>query len=211
MISHTSIIVARYKENISWLQSLPDTHHVHVYNKFYQDINCLPNVGRESHTYLHHIIQNYNNLSQYNIFCQGNPIEHCPNFIHILSSDFKKEANQLSDGFYSLSAIVKEGPYANVDYRHPCGLPMFYLLQLMFDINMGPKDTYQTMYGGQFIVEKSNILFRPIAFYKMLYTILSFDTNPIEGFFMERLWPFIFNKNVRLSNKFIYLMNNLSL
>jgi len=68
-----SIIVARYNENINWL--LPYKDICYIYNKGKQDIPGhlfhiinLPNYGRESHTYLYHIIQNYDHLTEYNIF-----------------------------------------------------------------------------------------------------------------------------------------------
>jgi hypothetical protein len=36
----------------------------------------LPNLGREGGTYLYHIIKNYDNLSDYTIFTQANPVDH---------------------------------------------------------------------------------------------------------------------------------------
>ena len=47
-------------------------------------IRELENIGRESHTYLTHIINNYKNLSDKIIFAQGNPIEHNHDFIKLL-------------------------------------------------------------------------------------------------------------------------------
>ena len=52
------IIVARYNEDIDWLAS--EMHNCIIYNKgeklgLSNEI-CLPNVGRESETYLNYII-----------------------------------------------------------------------------------------------------------------------------------------------------------
>jgi len=67
----TEIVVARYNENLSWLKKLPKDIIITVYNKGNDDINIpsikLPNIGRESHTYLYHIIKNYNNLADQTI------------------------------------------------------------------------------------------------------------------------------------------------
>ena len=77
-MNNYQIVVARYNENIDWLNSEKD--HCIIYNKS-KPLNIpneiiLPNVGRESHTYLYHIIENYDNLSDKTIFFQGNIRDH---------------------------------------------------------------------------------------------------------------------------------------
>lgn len=202
------LIVSRYKENITWLEKLPSFIKPIVYNKFIDnDTYSLPNVGREGHTYLHHIVKNYDNLSKINIFCQGNPIDHNPNLIQDLSNyDIIEKNISQSGGFVPLGQVVTEGPYANIDFRHQCGLPMFYVLNLLFDFNMSLNDKYDTVYGGQFIVHKENILYRPKAFYNFMYQILAYEKDPIEGYILERLWPYIFNLNIPLSSKILYFI-----
>ena len=63
-IDDYKIIIARYNENINWLNSL--VNNCIIYNKGEKlDIDnqiILKNVGRESHTYLNYIISNYENL-----------------------------------------------------------------------------------------------------------------------------------------------------
>ena len=39
----------------------------------------LKNIGREGETYLHHIISNYDELSEYTLFIQDDSIENKPN------------------------------------------------------------------------------------------------------------------------------------
>lgn len=84
------IVVARYNENLDWLKLLPKNFKITVYNKGLDDIDVpsikLPNVGRESHTYLQHIISNYDNLSDKTIFCQGDSIFHNPDFIELVKN-----------------------------------------------------------------------------------------------------------------------------
>lgn len=66
------IVVARYNEDISWTYKYRPN--VIIYNKGNDPIDgsiLLPNVGRESHTYLYHIISNYNNLANKTVFVQG--------------------------------------------------------------------------------------------------------------------------------------------
>ena len=68
----TEIVVARYNEDLTWLN--PYLSIATIYNKGLEDIDNsinIINVGRESHTYLYHIINNYENLADRTIFFQG--------------------------------------------------------------------------------------------------------------------------------------------
>ena len=63
----TEIVIARYNEDLSWLNKIDKNIKITIYNKGNNNINFpfiqLPNIGRESHTYLYHIINNYDNLA----------------------------------------------------------------------------------------------------------------------------------------------------
>ena len=75
-----SLIVARYSENIEWV--LPYNDIAIIYNKGpdielpFKKIVKVENIGREGHTYLYHIINNYENLIKKTFFLQGGPFEH---------------------------------------------------------------------------------------------------------------------------------------
>ena len=87
---HT-FVIARYSEDASWARFLPGR--VIIYNKGKNNIDfemrnnvriqTLENIGREGHTYLHHMIENYNNLSERTTFLQANPFTHSENIIEI--------------------------------------------------------------------------------------------------------------------------------
>ena len=75
------IIISRFNEDLSWTTEFPfDQYKYIVYNKGNNDnfekknvsevINLL-NVGRCDHTYLYHIVKNYDNLSSILIFLPG--------------------------------------------------------------------------------------------------------------------------------------------
>ncbi len=53
------LVVARYAEDLAWLRNIPPQIRATVYDKNPNDSHPgarqLPNVGREAHTYLHHI------------------------------------------------------------------------------------------------------------------------------------------------------------
>ena len=78
------MVVARYKEDIGWLEDIK--HRKTIYNKgpdTIQNAIQLKNTGRESHTYLHHIVENYDNLADIAIFTQAHPFDHYGDFISV--------------------------------------------------------------------------------------------------------------------------------
>ncbi len=101
---NTEIVIARYNENLDWLDKIPKDIKITIYNKGINDINRpfiqLPNIGRESHTYLYHIINNYDNLAEQTIFCQGDSIFHSPGFIDLLFNKDKFQPVQPLSSYY---------------------------------------------------------------------------------------------------------------
>lgn len=78
--SDIEIIIARYEEDISWCNIYKNI--VTVYDKskvplplyrssIYNKYITLDNIGRESNTYLYHIVHNYHNLASITVFSQG--------------------------------------------------------------------------------------------------------------------------------------------
>jgi hypothetical protein len=76
------IVVSRFNETLDWLRDDPfNRFPVIIYNKgqnenFYRppllkEVVSLTNVGRESHTYLYHIINNYDRLADITVFLPG--------------------------------------------------------------------------------------------------------------------------------------------
>ena len=91
-----TLVVARYKENIRWLLDLPDGVEVVLYNKGpeirdkrirrkIRHLEELPNKGRESDTYLHHLDRfTHGSPDHWTVFCQGDPFPHSPGFLKLL-------------------------------------------------------------------------------------------------------------------------------
>ena len=188
------IIVARYNENIEWIQRIPTDIDVLVYNKGDQITNYngkvidLPNVGREGHTYYTYIYDNYDNLDDYTIFLQGNPFDHSRSIIRTISNIQKCKS------FDSYFSFISE----RVLFTSLSGCP--------YDIYMNIKPIYENLFGpitdenqiiqfaqgAQFIVSKQAILSRSKEFYKKIIELLEKECNPYEGFIIERLHRVIF-------------------
>ena len=103
------IIVSRYKEDILWTKTLLPGKRVLVYNKGQGTLNLLPNVGREAHTYLHHILSEYRILPDWTIFTQGDPNAHLPR------TTFQTVANAFPDTRLRSSLLLEGGPIFFVD------------------------------------------------------------------------------------------------
>lgn len=102
----TELILARYNEDISWIDKV-DVEKITIYNKGENNLKykCikLPNIGRESHTYLYHIIENYDNLTELTIFSQGDPFFHSPHFLKLIKNRDLFEPIQPLTAYYSPS------------------------------------------------------------------------------------------------------------
>ena len=199
------LVVARYKENIDWIKDCKSIHQVTVYNKDetnQENTNALPNLGRESHTYLYHIINNYDNLADYTIFCQGDPIFHDHHFVEKINSIDSIILEHTKKGFYFFSIESTEKLSGIEKGEHLVALPTYYFLDLLFCIKIKEDINYTYNCSAQFVVKKQNIRTRPKSFYKFLYSFVSSEKDPIEGYVFERIWKFILDKNINHSNKY---------
>jgi hypothetical protein len=105
------LVVARYSENLDWVLNVPDSFEIIIYNKGdaitdlkikarCAQIIARPNVGRESETYLHHILTNRDANDDFTAFAQGCVFEHSPDFISALNqAHLWKDIQPLSWGW----------------------------------------------------------------------------------------------------------------
>ena len=212
------IVVARYNENINYLSLFKDI--MIVYNKGNSEIPSifnsisLPNVGRESHTYLHHIIENYHHLPDKILFFQGNPRDHVSedffiqiydfhfskndfhNFAkHVLTIEYEENRKQLKE--YGKLQIMKQNKIAYVDWvnHHVLDCPLVNVMRKIYGEIEPTKIKLEFIPGANFGVSKERILQKPRTFYQdCLNVILQSKNrvNPDEGHSFERLWKYIF-------------------
>jgi len=87
----TQIVISRYSEDISWINNEEySKYDILCYNKGKNCKKCsikdLPNVGRCDHTYIYHIVNNYDNLADVTIFLPGSCMDsHKRDFTNINS------------------------------------------------------------------------------------------------------------------------------
>jgi hypothetical protein len=177
------IVISRYNESLDWTTGL---NNCIIYNKgdtieSVHPVITLPNVGREGHTYLHHIITNYDVLDDYTIFLQGNPFDHTPYLESILpSSEWKKPFHVMSRNVFHMEINEEHNAYNMLSLYHT----IFNRTTPSFSLWFGA--------GAQFCVSRETIRSRPKAFYEQIYIILGAEVNPIAGHAVERFWPMIF-------------------
>lgn len=186
-----NIVVARYNEDVEWSKQFSN---VLIYNKGnklegdYKEI-FLNNVGREGHTYYHHIYQNYENLSDYTIFLQGNPFDHSPDII----SDINKYINN-KDLDIEFEFLGKDIINCNLSgCRYHRGIPLISCYEKIFNENKKEME-FKFSPGAQFIVSKKRILKKPKEFYLKIIELLDKKNNPIEGNVIERFHKLIFDE-----------------
>tara|TARA_Y100000589_G_scaffold330619_1_gene380833 strand:- start:2829 stop:3518 length:690 start_codon:yes stop_codon:yes gene_type:complete len=205
------LIIARYNENINWVNKHKDFKII-IYNKgdklieneYFKVVN-LKNIGRESHTWLHHIVINYNNLDNINIFLQGR-LDDLNCMAYLNPNDYLKKINKYG---FSVRRYGLLGPF-HWDWNVGVNKDERYKKQWLndeiskselgfrnFSKKFFPKIPYfvATSYSGCFAVKKENILKHDINFYKELLNILGKSKNPIEGHYLERLWCYMFTRN----------------
>lgn len=100
--SCVELVVARYKETIDWVNAYSNI--VTVYNKEPVLLNSsveiipLPNIGREGHTYLRHMLEKSKNSTdepdKRYIYTQGNPFDHNETFLFAIDNYYRLEEVQ---------------------------------------------------------------------------------------------------------------------
>jgi hypothetical protein len=217
------LVLARYREDVSWAEELSAI----VYNKgpeLKTNLPCvrLENVGREAHTYLHHIVSNYDNLAEFTLFCQGSVSDHFEGYdpgraMMEALAQAKQEYNELlklmgaarpcSMTGALLLVGIKEWDergrlrhhtkylerYQSGEMRASGMTMMEYFREY---VGMDPEQDQAIHYylGAVFGVVREAILHRPKEYYERLLATVSWHRDPEEAYYLERAWVPIFLK-----------------
>ena len=218
-----SLVLCRYNENVDWISNLQkDDIEIFVYDKG-EDLQLeqsnlkkirLDNVGREAHAYVHHIVENYNNLTDQIYFSQADPFapltgeqnSYIPNYIEEIRNQILKQ--KIENGVKWIGRKSNNG--LAMDYGsqidnisghpNPYKRSMNNIYESVFE---KPCPFIQDYYiGGFFFVEKNNIYLHTLNQYNKLLDILSYPeqkefdgfwkSNPFEAHLMEKMYGVIF-------------------
>ncbi len=178
-IPDLEFVIARFNENTAWTSRLPGK--VTIYNKGDSDLpqaTRLPNIGRESHTYLTHIVKNIRELAHCTIFCQGRSLNHAPAL-----RSFREPRGEF--GFLTkriLTCDFNGGP-------HHRGLPIATLWDRLMPQRTKPS-LLEFGAGAIFYVSRASVESNSLAFYQKALEL--HQEWPVAPWAFERLWRYLF-------------------
>jgi len=215
-MSHEStslMVVARYNESLEWLKDEPFSKFpVLIYNKGVNDhfyhagpVVSLENLGREGHTYLYHIVQHYDNLTDIILFLPGSvdsPIK------IEKGKQMVERIHQTNEAVFLGSPMNEIQLYHFIIQSHTSSSPENNLLNpeaklepskirpfgRWLNATMGLYPLKHVSYNGILSVSKRDVLQRPKSFYENLLEELN-HPNPEVGHYIERSWQVIFSMN----------------
>lgn len=186
------LILARYKEDVSWSDEFGERRIVldksgDFITGIRENWMALPNVGREGHSYLFYIIQNYDNLPEGMVFSQADPSDHVfgmssfTSAIHGVLHDlpdvyipFSEKCNKIIGGIDGWDIVMPIQSYWE-------------------DLFVEPQpEEWSCYYAGLFYVSRNLVLRHPLCFYQYLYDKMDNEVHPYYGYVLERLWTPIF-------------------
>jgi hypothetical protein len=224
MPKNIQIVVAKYNEDTSYLNNKPFSKYSQiVYDKGckYKDVTMyalntmrnwtyLENIGRESHTYLHHIIENYDNLADITIFLPGSCLselkkwqtEKTFEFVEktqtsvFISSEF---VGDIKNHLYNwciddYDGIVKENLQDNKKsvMKNKITTANIRPFGKWFEYEFGDLHTHVICYRGIFALSREHIRHHSKKHYQELIKYLQGSPNPEYGHYFERAWLAIF-------------------
>jgi hypothetical protein len=209
-------VVARYNEDTSWFEQQPiQPFNIICYNKGPQlpqhcmtercTIKTLPNVGRCDHTYLHHIIENYDSLAPVTLFLPASCMDSHKKWftLQVIERLLKTKntvlqggiLNDVRDDLYNFTldewkasnpknlAINPENKLIPSPIR-PFGK--------WYDTHFRDVHVKVFCYYGIIAVAREHIIQHPKSKYQKLIKYLETDSNPEAGHYMERSWGALF-------------------
>jgi hypothetical protein len=206
----TDLVVSHYVADLAWIAPLrrPGVNII-VYEK--GNTPCgwpvirLPNVGKNDHTYLHHIVERYGDLADWTLFTPDYPFDHLHGFAMeqgLTPRDAVSTPRLCTVRDWDASGRIRWDLMKNVPDRNgtnwaerygsgkitPCDLS-FVDWSKKF-VGFDPNDAAWTGFapGGIIGVPKLAILQLPLIFYARLREELSGSVEPECGHYMERLW-----------------------
>jgi hypothetical protein len=214
--SNIDIVVSRYNEDLKWTLESPFNQYKYiVYNKGdnekFEKTNVkkiikLSNVGKCDHTYLNHIITNYDNLSEIIVFFPGSvDIKYKRKIAVKLLMEIEERQKPvfISLNQYNIKKLHYNFKLNNYRTKHKGNAsknPEIVLKKsnirpfgLWFENIFGDLEINCLIYYGIFSIHRDDIRQHPVSRYETLIKDLSDHSNPEVGHYIERSWCAIFH------------------
>jgi hypothetical protein len=213
--ANIEIVIARYNEDLNWLKDKPfNKYKSIVYNKGINDnfekynvknIMKLKNIGRCDHTYLYHIINNYDNLADITFFCPGslNMESKINKGIRILKNVEKYKNTVIISNYYNnLKKILynfkldkwEASDTSNKIINNESKLELAKIRPFgkWFENKFGNLVIHYCSYQGIMAISKKHILQNSKKHYINIIKDVENSSNPEAGHYIERSWEAIF-------------------
>ncbi len=199
------VVVARHREDVSWTAEIG--YPVTVYDKSgAPGPLALPNIGRETHTYLTHIARRYDDLAGYTVFIQAAPFEHmAPGATPASLAACIARNARLGVKFTGFASFKLKCD--RLGRPHQMGDPALHGQRPGFGKDIPVGAVYERLFArpapasflvpapaGMLFVARERILARPLAFYRQALELVTADPDDAgnTGHAFERLWQVIF-------------------
>jgi hypothetical protein len=210
------IIISRFNEDLNWTtEGIFNDYKYTVYNKGDNDnfnksnvknIINLPNIGRCDHTYLYHIVSNYNKLSNKIVFFPGSlDLGYKKNIAIEILNKIKYSGQAIFIGEYSENIKNKFDDFKldnwsstnsqNFIKNNESSLQISKIRPFgnWFKYYFGNKIVKSFCYWGVFSIDKRDVVQHPINRYIILLNQLNQSSNPEVGHYLERSWCAVFH------------------
>lgn len=209
-----SLVISYYnsKEFLNLIAFVPDNWFIYIYNKSkgkLQDINHpnttiidVPNIGRESDTYLQHIINFYDNLTDYTAFIQDDTHNHIQKEDYSNFITFVNNCSINKSFFTGYPAKYRKGSrgsqqrsFNNGCHSASIDTPKDAVKISSQKLNINLPKHYITYVCAHFVCSKQAIIKKNVEYYKnlLLYLHSSEDYSPNKkGYIFEHMWAIIF-------------------
>jgi hypothetical protein len=213
---NVELVIARYNEPLLWLLEPPfnkfpntiynkGTNETFIVNEHNIMVISLPNLGRESESYLQHVIQRYDSLSKLTVFLPGS---------------LDSNGNKYRKAVYILTQLVSASTFIGINHQPSLrdDLYDFTLAEWSSRTTTNAKQNAESKltpssvrpygkwyderfpgtiahvapYGGVFSVYYKDIKQHPVERYKTLIQDLQISSNPEVGHYFERSWAAVF-------------------
>jgi len=209
------IVVSRYNENLDWINKDPfNKYSITCYNKgINNDFNIesdhkiikLPNVGKCDHTYLYHIINNYDNLKEYILFLPGSndmkpKMEKSLRLINEMENKKKLVCigtpyNNLKNDIYNFSLdkwITSNDQNKSINNENDLEYSEIRPFGKWYDYYFGNRLVKFASYKGIMAITRKHVHQHPKYYYETFLKLLEKSSNPEAGHYIERAWCAIF-------------------
>lgn len=210
------LVVARYNEDVSWIKHIPEDIYskIYIYNKGpdtefdlpKSNVIKLENLGRECHSYLTHVVTNYDNLADVTFFMQGSAghrddkkhqtwkiIEYLKdNKTSAIICNNNKEHIMVERAFLLNDYEITHAENKKLNSETKLTPSEDRPLGNWFDKRFPGESISGISYASILAVSREDIQKRPVEFYDKLLAELN-HVNPEVGHYFERVWANVFS------------------